>query len=163
MNLRLALIDCFLASFVLISCAPEGKPEQVAEAFLSAINRGDYETARKHSSKETLPLIDFLENISQLAMQENAGKKESNPVSNIRCTKYDEKRCVCIYCCDTNGEEADIELIKVRNEWKAHLPFNPYDEIRSLHGDNYDYYDEDSVGWDDRSDVIDDLEAETEE
>ena len=97
--------------FVACSGAPEEKAEKVLTDFLIALEQGDYETARKLSTKEAKAL---------LGMMEAGDEKMIEEVKDVKCTMDDENQASCTFCCFVgNGtpEETKVKVKKVDGKW----------------------------------------------
>lgn len=125
MKQLLFLIACF--SIVLFSCKTGPKPEEVAANFLNAMNKQEFDTARLYCTDSTLQLIDFLKGISEMAKQEGSSFADAPPVSDVKCTVNGDK-AVCTFCCDGEGKNAEIDLVKVKGIWKANISFQMPEE-----------------------------------
>jgi len=112
----------------LFACNSRPKPEAVVENFLNAMNKQDFETARKFCTEETFKLVDFLTSLADMAKQEGAAFADAEPVSNVKCT-IDGDKAKCTFCCDGDGKDSEIDLVKVNNEWKVNIEFEGFGDM----------------------------------
>jgi hypothetical protein len=117
-----------LSTFIFSSCNTAMKPELVVENFLNSMNQQDFETARKYCTEETFKLVDFLSSIAEMAKQEGAAFADAEPVSNIQCN-VDGDKAKCTFCCDSEGKDSEVDLIKVKNEWKVNISFDGFGDM----------------------------------
>jgi hypothetical protein len=110
------------------ACNSGPKPETAAESFINAMNKQDFETARKFCTEETFKLIDFLTSLADMAKQEGAAFADAEPVSNVKCT-VDGDKAKCSFCCDGDGKETEVDLVKVNNEWKVNIEFEGFGDM----------------------------------
>jgi hypothetical protein len=114
--------------FAVFSCNTGSKPEEVVAIFIDAMNKQDFETARKHCTEETLKLVDFLSSIAEMAKQEGSSFADADPVSNVKCT-VDGATAKCSFCCDGEGKDTEVDLVKVNNEWKVNIEFSGFGDM----------------------------------
>lgn len=88
------------------SCAKKG-PEQVAEKFLTHLNKLEFAEAKKYATESTQKMLDLL---SQFPNQEAKEVK----IENLKCTEEGDK-ARCTYTVD--GKEESIDLVKVDGKW----------------------------------------------
>ena len=114
--------------FSIFACNTGPKPEEVVAAFIDAMNKQDFETARKHCTEETLKLVDFLSGIAEMAKQEGSSFADADPVSNVKCT-VNGATAKCSFCCDGEGKDTEVDLVKVNNEWKVNIEFSGFEDM----------------------------------
>jgi hypothetical protein len=95
-------------------------PEEVVEKFLNSMNNHDFETAKNYCTDETHKLVDFLSSIYGMAKQEGTVFAEPEPVTNIQC-KISGNEAKCSFCCDSDGKNSEIDLVKIKNKWKVNI------------------------------------------
>ncbi len=107
-------------TLVISSCGggPQ-KPDEVAKAFLKAVNNEDFATAKEYSTKETKQMLDMMKGM----MEKMGDKKKSKKgkLEELKNTEVDGDKAVVTYCCDKEGKDAKVHLKKVDGNWKVHL------------------------------------------
>lgn len=108
-------------TFGITSCGGGGpqKPDDVAKAFLKAIENEDYATAKEYSTKETAEMLNMMK-----GMMEKMGKgnrTEKGELEELKNTEVDGDKALVTYCCDKEGKDAKIHLRKKDGNWKVHL------------------------------------------
>ena len=92
-------------------------PESVAEKFLKAMNKMDYDGAKKYGTEDTGKMLDMLSGF--MKMMPDSSKKETN-FEIISLTAVDNKATVT-YFDDKNDGEQVLNLIKIENQWKVSM------------------------------------------
>lgn len=109
---KLALVA--IVALVFNACSSSDTPEKVAEKFLTALGKKDYDAAKGLATKESQGTIDMIASISKMGVsQENKDAKEPK-VENIKCDTKEDKS-TCTYTSD--GQEQKIELMKENGKW----------------------------------------------
>ncbi len=113
-----ALFLCLVALvFAAVGCGESSTPESVAENFLTAIDNKDFDKAKTFSTEGTHKMLDLLKGFAD-QMPADAPKPEAKKVS--KCT-LDGDKGTCSYCCDEQGGESELAMVKVDGVWKADM------------------------------------------
>jgi hypothetical protein len=111
------LISLFIISILIIACGGTDTPRSVADKFLSAMSKQDFEDAKKYGTEETAKLLDMM----------NGFAKMSND-SAFKDTKYEITRETAdgdnaIIYYKEEGKEGELQLpiVKVNGKWKVLL------------------------------------------
>lgn len=101
--------------FVVASFAMAGTPKQVAEAFLSAIDKKNYEEAKKYATEETKSIIDIIA----------LGDDPNRPVV-VQKRKYTQEyieadKAMLHYKIEGQSKNSTINLLKVKGEWLVNI------------------------------------------
>jgi hypothetical protein len=104
-----AIIACMVA------CGGSDTPKSVAENFLKAMNKMDYETAKKYGSADTGKLLDMMSGFAK--MMPDSAKKEKS--FEIKDEKIEGDKAIVTYT--ESGEEGEqtLNLLKVDGKWKV--------------------------------------------
>jgi hypothetical protein len=99
----------------LAACGGGDSPKSVAENFLKALNKMDYETAKKYGSEDTGKLLDMMSGFAKM-MPDSARRERS---FEIKDEKIEGDKATVTY--SEQGEEGDqtLNLVKVEGKWKV--------------------------------------------
>lgn len=97
------------------ACGGSETPTSVADNFLKALNKMDYETAKKYGSEDTGKLLDMMSGFAKM-MPDSAKKEKSFEIKN---EKVDGNKATVTYT--ESGEEGEqtLNLVKVDGKWKV--------------------------------------------
>lgn len=119
-NIAIVLI----ATFALTSCGGSS-PEAVAEKFLTAIKKADFETAKKYASPETEALLGFAAMMpaDEIEKQKEEGSKVKIKVVGSEISEDGTTAKVTIESTDKDGNvsEDKLDLKKIDGEWKVSM------------------------------------------
>jgi hypothetical protein len=104
------LITCFL-----IACSGNS-PKSVAENFLKAMNKMDFEGAKKYGTEDTNKMLDMLSGFAK--MMPDSAKKEDVKVE-ITSEKVEGDKATYTYKEVGKDEQQTINLVKVDGKWKV--------------------------------------------
>jgi hypothetical protein len=102
-------------SAIMLSCGSGDSPKAVAENFLKAMNKMDYETAKKYGSEDTGRLLDMMSGFARM-MPDSARKERS---FEMKDEKIEGDRATVTYTQSDSNEEQSLSLIKVDGKWKV--------------------------------------------
>ena len=107
------LTAALLAFF--IACGGNDTPKSVAENFLKAMNKMDYETAKKYGTADTGKLLEMISGFAK--MMPDSAKQEKN--FEIKDEKVEGDKATVTYA--ESGEEGiqTLNLVKVDGKWKV--------------------------------------------
>jgi len=107
----------FPAAFLLfvVSCGGGDSPKSVAENFLKAMNKMDYETAKKYGSEDTGRLLDMMSNFTNM-MPDSAREEKS---FEIKDEKVDGDKATVTYVQSGEVGEQTLDLVKLDGKWKV--------------------------------------------
>ncbi len=114
MKNRLIKAGTVIIFFFLAACS-ENSPKSVAENFLKAMNKMDFDGAKKYGTDETGKMLDMLSGFSK--MMPDSAKKESK--AEIISEKIEGDKATVIYKDEGKSEEQVLNLIKIDNQWKV--------------------------------------------
>jgi len=104
----------FLLPVMLIACNGSS-PKSVAQKYLEAIGKMDFETARKYGTEETGKMLDMLAGFEK--MIPDSMKKDKHP--SIISVKTEGDHSTCTYREDGSSADQYIHLIKKDGDWKV--------------------------------------------
>ena len=99
----------------LIACGGGDSPKSVAENFLKALNKMDYETAKKYGSEDTGKLLDMMSGFAK--MMPDSARQERN--FEIKDEKIDGDKATVTYLESGEDGEQSLSLVKVEGKWKV--------------------------------------------
>ncbi len=108
----------FLASLfvtTIIACGGGDKPKSVAENFLKAFNKMDYETAKKYGSEDTGKLLDMMSGFSN-HMPDSVKQEKS---FEMKDEKINGDKATVFYTASGEEGEQSLNLVKVDGKWKV--------------------------------------------
>src|SRR6187549_1735688 len=106
----------FSVAFVfLVSCGGGDSPKSVAENFLKAMNKMDYETAKKYGSEDTGRLLDMMSNFTNM-MPDSAREEKSFEIKEER---IDGDKATVTYVQSGEVGEQTLDLVKLDGKWKV--------------------------------------------
>jgi len=107
-------ISVVLGFVFIVSCSGNS-PKSVAESFLKAMNKMDFEEAKKYGTDDTGKMLDMLSGFTK--MMPDSAKKEVK--SEIIAEKIDGDKATVTYKDDGKSEEQVLNLVKIDNKWKV--------------------------------------------
>jgi hypothetical protein len=100
---------------LMMACGGGDSPKAVTENFLKALNKMDYETAKKYGSEDTGKLLDMMSGFAK--MMPDSAKEEKS--FEIKDEKIDGDKATVTYSqSGVEGEQA-MNLVKVDGKWKV--------------------------------------------
>lgn len=108
--LNLAIAIAVLVSFNACKSGSDN-PEKVAEKFLNALNKKDYNEAKKYGTESTIQMIAMMESFK--GMTPDTETKDVK-IENMKCA-VDGEKAKCTY--NQDGKEEKIDLVKKDNKW----------------------------------------------
>jgi hypothetical protein len=99
----------------LISCGGGDSPKSVAEHFLKAMNKMDYETAKKYGSEDTGRLLDMMSGFAKM-IPDSARQEKS---FEIKDEKIDGDKATVTYLQQGEEGEQSLDLVKLDGKWKV--------------------------------------------
>lgn len=118
---KIFLFLAMLSLTTLVSCSGGG-PEGVAKNFLEAINKGDFEGAKKYGDEKTQSLIGMMSGM--ISAEDKAKLAEKSPKVEIVKTEEKDDKATVTYKVTAEGKEAEestLDLVKVNDEWKVSM------------------------------------------
>jgi|GEM_PF-3073892 hypothetical protein len=101
-----------LAVVVLWACGSNG-PKEIGEKFLTAISKGDYETAKQFATEDAKSSLDMMASMEKSLP---AGEKKESKIE-IGEVKEEGDKATLSY--KEDGTDKTLDLVKVNGEWKA--------------------------------------------
>jgi len=108
------IFGLLLAVVLLANCGGKKGPEAIAEKFLNHLNKKEYAEAKKLGTEATIQMISFMEQFPA-----DNEVTEAPKIENMKCEVAEEK-ATCKYT--QNGQEEEVQLVKVNGEWKVDMP-----------------------------------------
>ena len=99
----------------LISCGGGDSPKSVAEHFLKAMNKMDFETAKKYGSEDTGRLLDMMSGFSKM-IPDSAREEKS---FEIKDELIDGDKATVTYIQAGEPGEQSLDLVKIDGKWKV--------------------------------------------
>ncbi len=91
--------------------------EQTTADFLTALEKKEYNKAKKLGTQNTKQMLDLLQELARLApLSPDLGGKSNIDERKINCKKKGDK-AVCDYCCNQAGAPDQVHLINVDGKW----------------------------------------------
>lgn len=115
-----------LSSFTFLKMNEKSDPKEVAYNYTVAVNKFDFEEAKKYSTEETKKLLDMLSSFASMAPDSVIEQSKSFKVEIKEVIEKGDKCAVML----TNGNEKveKIDLIKENGIWKVHMSKDNMDE-----------------------------------
>jgi len=109
-KLNAAVIILFL-----FSCGGGDSPKSVAENFLKAMNKMDYEAAKKYGSEDTGRLLDMMSGYA--TMIPDSAREEIS--FEIKDEKIEGDKATVTYVQSGEVSEQSLDLVKIDGKWKV--------------------------------------------
>ena len=116
------LMICFL-----VACSGNS-PKSVAKNFLDAMNKMDFDGAKKYGTEDTGKMLDMLSGFAK--MMPDSAKKEVK--TDITSEKIEGDKATCTYKEEGKDGEQIIHLVKENGKWKEAMS---KDDMNSGNGD----------------------------
>ena len=115
------LFIMLVCSLFFISCSGN-KPGAVAEKFLTNVEKGNFEEAKKYSDESTGKLLDMLVSFGGEKMKEEIEKNKGN-IPEIKITRVEEKddKATVYYKQGEEEKESKLDLKKIDGDWKVSI------------------------------------------
>lgn len=109
-----------LATLFFVSCKQSPKTaEDVAKAFSESLNKFDIEGAKKLATKESDSMFGMMAMIAN-DPETKAKAAKAKPIEKVTCEGDDSKK-KCKVCCDADGKESTLTLVKENDAWKVNF------------------------------------------
>jgi len=108
-------VNAALIILFLVSCGGGDSPKSVAENFLKAMNKMDYETAKKYGSEDTGRLLDMMSGFANM-IPDSARQEKSFEIKN---EKIDGDKATVTYVQSGEVGEQTLDLVKIDGKWKV--------------------------------------------
>jgi hypothetical protein len=132
---KIALFFAALAIFAACNNAPnvtasQSKPEDAAKAFFEALGEMNIEKAQAlgtATTKRQLHLLGIYFNMS--SEEDKASKKKELQLEfkSITCAE-NQGKMICKVCCNSEGAEADVEMVQQDGKWFVQRDFGIKEE-----------------------------------
>ena len=114
-NLFLKTGTALMIAF-LVACSGGNSPKGVAENFLKAKSKLDFEGAKKYGTEDTGKLLDMFSSFTK--MMPDSAKNKTLKID-IISEKEDGEKATVIYKEEGNDGEQTLNLVKVDGKWKV--------------------------------------------
>ena len=104
-----------IAIVLFISCGGGDSPKSVAENFLKAMNKMDFETAKKYGSEDTGRLLDMMSGFAQMIPDSAREEKKVE----IKDEIIDGDKATVTYTQSGEPGEQTLDLVKIDGKWKV--------------------------------------------
>ncbi len=113
-------IAVLFAVIFMTSCGGGNEPQAVAEDFLKALGKQDYEKAKELSTEKTIQMLTLIESVAKMA-KANGEDIDTKKVPDFEMGKcdIDGDKAVCHYT--SEGKEEKLNLVKVDGKWKVDM------------------------------------------
>ncbi len=106
-----------LAALAIVGCSETPKtPEDVAIAYLKAVDNDDFKSAKAYCTENTRQLLDKLQMIKDAMGQSGQSETGKGKFEKATCEGSDDKKN-CTVCCDKDGAESPLVLVKQDGKW----------------------------------------------
>ncbi|HOZ50625.1 MAG TPA: DUF4878 domain-containing protein [Chitinophagaceae bacterium] len=119
-KLLLSLVALTIISFSIVSCGSKSDPKAVAENFLNALSKMDYEGAKKYGTPETGKMLDMLSSFSSM-MPDSVKNKAKDVKVEIKNVKEDGDKCDVTYKNSEKEEDQTLNLVKKDGKWLVNM------------------------------------------
>ncbi|MDO4228307.1 MAG: DUF4878 domain-containing protein [Capnocytophaga sp.] len=110
---KILFIVMFFVAFLITSCS-SNSPKAVAEKFITAMENGDFEEAKKYADDSMGQLLGMLGGLEKDLQKEKEKKKIT-----ITRAEEDGDKAKVFYKVEGEEKEKDIDLKKVDGKWKV--------------------------------------------
>lgn len=120
--------------------APQGGgPEKTVKAFFTAMQKGDFEKAKKYGDDNADQILDLMK-----AMMSNMPKQSKKvTIKNVTCD-VDGDSAICNGCCGQDGEPLrDVKVEKINGQWLVVMKKEDMNKEEPPFGDDDDLDGED--------------------
>jgi hypothetical protein len=104
--------------FIVFACGRGGTPKAVAENFLKAWMKGDFDEAKKYGTDDSKKLLDMMNNFKTI-VEDSA--MEKNTSFEILREKIEGDNATVYYKEEGSQAESHLPLIKLNGEWKVNV------------------------------------------
>lgn len=120
-NMKLTIFITFSLLLVFAACQPTKKTaEQTARHFLEALERKQYAKAKQFSTENTKQLLDLVQKLALFTPK----KSKKMDVKKMACVTTGDNQATCNYCCNEQGENGKLDLVKVKGKWLVDMKKN---------------------------------------
>ncbi len=107
-------ISTLIIALFVVACSGGNKPKDAASNFLSAVDKMDFEGAKKYATEDTGKLLDMMAGFAQMAPE-----KKDKPETKFEITNevIDGDNATVTYKEEGKDEEQTIKLAKVDGKW----------------------------------------------
>jgi len=109
-----------LIAFSISSCGSKSDPKDVAQKFLNALAKMDYEGAKKYGTPETGKMLDMLSSFSSM-MPDSVKNKAKDVKVDIKNVKEEGDKCEVVYKNSEKEEEQTLNLVKKDGKWLVNM------------------------------------------
>jgi len=117
------LLGVMAFSLIMFSCSSGNSPESVAQDFMEALVKQDFDTAKELGTDQTKGFISMIEGMMKMMPEKDKKENTSfNDLKNIKWgeTKIDGDKAIVHYG-NGEGQEEKINLKKVDGKWKVDM------------------------------------------
>jgi len=100
----------------LIACSGSESPKGVAKNFLNAMNKLDFEGAKKYGTEDTGKLLDMMSGFIKMMPDSSKGRESK---TEMIAEKIDGEKATVTYKEEGKNEEMTLDLVKVEGKWKV--------------------------------------------
>lgn len=107
-----------ITGLIFTACKKGDKPKDVADHFLSAWSKGDFEEAKNYGTEDSKKLLDMMNNFKMM-VEDSTFKKEMK--YEITREKIEGDNATVYYKEEGSNGESHLALVKVNGEWKVNV------------------------------------------
>lgn len=107
-----------VAMAFMFACSSGDSPKAVAENFLTAWSKADFEDAKKFGTDDSKKLLDMMNSFK--TMVDDSTLKHETPFEIIR-EKIEGDKAIIFYKEEGNPVESQLPLVKVNGKWKVNV------------------------------------------
>lgn len=118
---KIIAVFAFLSLGLLVSCGNENGPEGVAKKFLEAVNKGEFDEAKKYTDEQTGQMLGMVGGMMTPEKKEEAKKKDIK----VEIVSSEVKDSIATVKYKLTGKDAEgtdektLALKKVGDDWKV--------------------------------------------
>ncbi len=116
----LPVLVLFVISLTIVSCGNKSNPKDVAQKFLTALTKQDYETAKKFGTPETGKMMDMLSSFSGM-MPDSIKNKAKDVKIEIKNVKETGDKCEVTYTNTDKPGDQTLNLVKKEGKWLVNM------------------------------------------
>jgi hypothetical protein len=116
----LSIVAFALISLSVVSCGSKSDPKSVAQNFLNALTKMDYEGAKKYGTPETGSMLDMLASFSSMTTDSMKNTAKNVKVE-ILSVKENGDKCDVTYKNSEKTEEQVLNLVKKDGKWLVNM------------------------------------------
>jgi len=102
---------------LIAACTTVDTPKSVAEKFMNALNKQDFETAKKYGTEDTGKLLDMMSGLAKMGASADTVSKERKV--EMLTEKIEGDKATVTYKMEDKAGEEPLSLVKQDGKWKV--------------------------------------------